>query len=1248
MTEERRGFVHLHVHSEYSLLDGACRLSEKRDPTEEEMAARREKDSDLGKIYKEVSAHPLVDAAMRKGQKAIALTDHGNMFGGYKFLTYGAELRKKTGFNSIIGCEIYLAEDMYKTSGYKGDDDSGVLGNYTHLILLAKDYQGYLNLCKIVSLGYTDGFYNKPRVDMTVIHQYAEGLICLSGCIAGKIPRLIKNNQYEEAKAFALELKELFREDFYIELQDHDLDDEKYVLPQLIKLAREIGVKCVATNDVHYIEREDSEMHHTLVSIRARKMADGYKPYEFYMRTEEEMLERFHFFPEAVWNTVEVADKCMVELPDKQWLLPVYQGEEKTRLQMSSKEYLRYKTKQGLIRRYGDNYPEHIEARVQEELRVIEFKMFEDYFLVVWDFINYAKSIGIPVGPGRGSGAGSVVAYAMGITDVEPLQYNLLFERFLDEGRPDYPDFDIDFCCERRQEVIDYVCRLYGADNTCRIATFGTLKAKQAFKDVCRVFDIPLSEVIRIAKYIPPTIKRFEHLLHPHYDAQEGKLVSPNDEILALYRNDPRFKKIFDIIVKIDSMPRQPGMHAAGVIICNYPVSDYVPLATNVNNGVRNIITQYDKTEVEPVGLLKMDFLGLITLTDIHYACQYVKENHGVELDFSKMGVNDPEVFKCISEGHTEGIFQLEGGGMTKFMTELKPTSIEDIIAGISIYRPGPMEYKDVFVRNKQDPSQITYLTPEMAHILDVTYGIIVYQEQAMQMARDLAGYTMKEANEFRGVIAKKKLDKMPAQRERFIKGCVANGIAEPIAIKIFDQLKSFCSYAFNKSHAAAYAYVGYQTAYLRRYYPAELFTAILNDNINSADKISKYIKIVSEVLNLPVLPPDVNKSRVDFYTDGKSVRYGLMAVKNVGKNVVEVIVNERNRGGEYANMSDFVKRVMEAMRDAGAGNLNKRMIECLIYAGAFDSFGETRCTLINNYEAICALEESARKTRDEGQFSMFDDYVNGTASYQPYDYSYYKEYPQRERLRKEKEMLGHYVSGHPLEGYEEQFRQFNFNTSMVADRYAKVGEEPEEGAVIIEEEDDEDKVEDAAVYDRMPVEFGGIREKAQVRRTKDGKEFCIFNVEDMYGIIEVVVYASTYQRYKRVLDDDILITNEMVKVKGLLSLRDGEPPKVTANSVEVWDIKEISQQLTQKEIAVAESHKMVFIAFDPGYTGGEYVLGVLAQHPGPYQVGFKIDNQFFRYDNTVGDLNDLVRELRALVGYQNVRIIDKDELLRC
>ncbi len=1243
MTQERRGFVHLHVHSEYSLLDGACRLSEKRDPTPAEIAARRTQETDLGKIYKEVTAHPLVDSAIKKGQKAIALTDHGNMFGGYKFLTYGAGIREKQGFNCIIGCEIYLAEDMHKTSGVKGDDDSGVLGNYTHLVLLAKDYDGYLNLCKIVSLGYTEGFYNKPRVDMTVVRKYAQGLICLSGCIAGKIPRLIKNNQYEEAKSFALELKELFNEDFYIELQNHEIDDEKYVLPQLIKLASQIGVKCVATNDVHYIEKEDSEMHHTLVSIRARKMADGYKPYEFYMRTEEEMLERFHFFPEAVWNTVEVADKCCVTLPGQQRLLPVYQGEEKRRLNMDSKEYLRYKTHEGLVKRYGEGYADSIEARAQEELRVIEKMNFEDYFLVVWDFINYAKSIGIPVGPGRGSGVGSLVAYAMGITNVEPLQYNLIFERFLSEGRPDYPDFDIDFCCERRQEVIDYVCNLYGADNTCRIATFGSLKAKQAFKDVCRVFDIPLSEVNRICKYIPPTIKRFEHLLHEHYDEQEGMMIQPIDELLSLYRNDPRYTKIFDIIIKIDSMPRQPGMHAAGVIICCDPVNQYIPLATSFKDGVRNIVTQYDKNEVEPIGLLKMDFLGLITLTDIRHACDYVKENHGVDLDFSKMGVDDPEVFKCISEGHTEGVFQLEGGGMTKFMTELKPTSIEDIIAGISIYRPGPMAFKDDFVRNKQNPQNIKYITPEMAHILDVTYGIIIYQEQAMQMARDLGGYTMKEANDFRKVISKKKGDQMAKHRDKFVEGCVKNGILREHAVSIFDQLKSFCSYAFNKSHAAAYAYVGYQTGYLRRYYPAELFTAILNDNINSADKIAKYIKIVSEVLELPILPPDVNKSRVGFSTDGKSVRYGLMAIKNVGKNVVEVIVSERNANGEYKNMSDFVKRVTEAMHNTGNGNLNKRMIECLIYGGAFDSFGETRCTLINNYEAICALEESARRTREEGQFSMFDDYVNGTASYQPYDYTYYKEYPQRERLKKEKEMLGHYVSGHPLEGYEEEFRHFNFNTSMVADLTTGDSDDPEE---LIIEEEDEQTVADNIVYDRMPVELGGIREKAQVKRTKDGKEFCIFEVEDMYGTIEVVVYASTYQRYKRVLDDDVLITNDMVKVKGTLSLRDGEPAKIVANAISVWDIKEVNQQLTQKEIAVAESHKMVFIAFDPGFTGGEYVISVLEQHPGPYKVGFKIDNQFFRYDNTVGELNDLVKELRALVGYQNVKIIDQDDLL--
>ncbi len=1245
MQAEKRGFVHLHVHSEYSLLDGACRLSLKRDPTEAEIAERKQSLQDPSKIYKEVNAHPLVDAAMKKGQNAIALTDHGNMFGGYKFLTYGAELKKKTGFNSIIGCEIYLTEDMHKSAG-KGDDDSGLLGNYTHLILLAKDYEGYINLSNIVSLGYTQGFYYRPRVDMSVVKDRAQGLVCLSGCIAGKIPRLIKNNCYDEAKAFALELKGIFGEDFYIELQNHELDDERYVMPQLIRLAKEIGVKCVATNDVHYIEKEDSEMHHTLVSIRSRKMADDYKPQEFYMRTEEEMLERFHFFPEAVWNTVEVAEKCNVELPPQQRLLPKYEGEEKTRLQLDSKGYLRYKTHEGLVKRYGEGYPDHIEKRAQEEIRVIEKMNFEDYFLVVWDFINYAKSIGIPVGPGRGSGVGSIVAYAMGITDVEPLQYGLIFERFLSEGRSDYPDFDIDFCCNRRQEVIDYVCRLYGEDNTCRIATFGTLKAKQAFKDVCRVFEIPLSEVNKICKYIPHTIKRFEHLLHPHYDDQSDTMIQPIDEIVSLYRNDPRYTKIFDIIMKLDSMPRQPGMHAAGVIICNTPVHDYIPLAVNINNGVRNIITQYDKTEVEPIGLLKMDFLGLITLTDIHLACQYVKENHGVELDFSKMGVDDPEVFKLISEGHTEGVFQLEGGGMTKFMMELKPTSIEDIIAGISIYRPGPMEFKGDFVRNKQNPAGIKYLTPEMAHILDVTYGIIIYQEQAMQMAQDLGGYTMKEANDFRKVISKKKGDKMPYHRDKFIEGCVKNGIDRAAAVKIFDQLKSFCSYAFNKSHAAAYAYVGYQTGYLRRYYPAELFTAILNDNINSADKIAKYIKVVSETLGLPILPPDINKSRIGFSTDGKSVRYGLMAIKGVGEKVVETIIEERERGGEYSSLSDFIFRASDAMHEKQNSSLNKRMIECLIYGGALDSFGLNRCTLINNYENIVALEEGARRTREEGQFSMFDDFVNGKATAQPYDIMQYKEYPKREKLKKEKEMLGHYVSGHPLEGYEEEFKRFNFNTSMVENT---IEEETDEAEAFVEEEEDENTADDKLIYDRMPIEAGGIRSKANVKRTKDGKEFCIFELEDMYGTIEVVAYAAAYQRFKRVLDDEVLVTNDMVRVKGNLSVRDGEPVKIIANNISVWEMKDNGQpQLTPKEIAVAESHKMVFIAFEPNFLGGEFVLSVLKQHPGPYKVGFKIDSQLFVYDDTVGELEDLVKELRALVGYQNVRIIDQDELKRC
>lgn len=1238
---EKKGFVHLHVHTEYSMLDGACRLSMKRDPTPEEVEAAVAAGKPMDKAVKTKTFHPLFDAAVARGQKAIAMTDHGNMFGGYKFLMQAVEMED---FNAIIGCEIYLCDDMTKRSG-KDDDDLGSGGNYTHLILLAKDYQGYLNLCKIVSAGYTDGFYYKPRVDLSVIEPLKDGLICLTACIAGKVPKLLLANRYDDARDFALKLKSLFGEDFYIELQNHELDEERQVLPLLIKLAREIDVKCVATNDVHYIEKSDSEMHHALVSIRSEKMADGYKPYEYYMRTEEEMLERFSFFPEAVWNTVEVADKCHVTLPGKQILLPVYECEEKSRLGMDSVEYLRYKTFEGLKMRYGDPIPQHVVDRAETELAVIIKMHFENYFLVVWDFINWAKSHGIPVGPGRGSGVGSVVAYAMTITNVEPLQYGLIFERFLAEGRPDYPDFDIDFCCERRQEVIEYVCERYGADCTCRIATFGTLKAKQAFKDICRVFAIPISEVNRICKQIPDKTIRFEHVLHDHYNEEGALERSAVPALVDLYNNDPTYKKIMDIVMKIDSMPRQPGMHAAGVIICNSPVANYVPLAVNFKNGERNVITEYDKNEVEPIGLLKMDFLGLITLTDIHKACTYVKENYGVELDFSKMGVDDPEVYKIIGEGKTEGIFQLEGAGMTRFMMNLKPSSIEDIIAGISMYRPGPMDNIDDFIANKRDPSRIKYLTPELEHILSVTYGIIIYQEQAMQIARDLAGYTMKEANEFRKIISKKKADKMAAQKTKFVQGCIDNGIDPDKADKIFEQLRSFCSYAFNKSHAAAYAYVGYQTAYLRRYYPAELFTGMLNDNLANAPKIAHNIKILTEVLGVPLLRPDINKSKLEFSTDGKTVRYGLMGVKNVGKAAVECIIEEREQGGEYKSLSDFVMRANEyALKKIGS-SINKKLIESLIKGGAFDSFGLSRTTLNANLENIIALEENARKTREEGQFSMFEMLAGGEKEPQPYEYIIWKESPKKEMLKQEKEVLGMYVTGNPLEGFEKEFEKFTFNTSMLTEEDEGASSDEEEGAPVLDEEESSNK--EKLLYDGMRVTAGGIRGKFEGRRTKDGKMFGSFILEDRYGSVEVTLYANAYEKYKQYLDDDILDKNDMVKVSGKLSVREGEKTKIIASHLEIWDLKDPknNSELTPREKAIGDNYKLVHITVDDTFEQGEYLLGILRAHPGKIPVAITIEGQLYRFNDTVGDLDRLIKEVRALVGWGNVKVVDKTSM---
>ena len=926
-------FVHLHVHTEYSLLDGATRIDE---------MVKRCKELDM---------------------PAVAVTDHGNMYCAWKFLNAA----KKVGIKPIIGCEFYMCENMANT-GYDNKE-------YFHLVLLAKNNVGYYNLCRLNSIAFVEGFYYKPRIDFETLKKYSEGLVCLSACIAGQLPRLFMADRPDEARKLALEYKALFGEDYYIEIQRHGIEDEDAVMPQLVQLARELDIKLVVTNDVHYLNREDAEIQDIMMCVQMGKFYDDtdrmkFQGEEFYLKNYDEMAALFPNLPDVMETTLEIADKCNVDF-GREKLLPLYSPPDN----MSSPEYLRYLLEEGLKKKYPV-VTQEIRERVEYEYSVICNMGFVDYYLIVWDFINYAKTNGIPVGPGRGSGAGSVIAYLIGITEVEPFRYNLMFERFLNPERKSMPDFDVDFCMDRRGEVIDYVHRKYGNDNVCQIVTFGTMAAKNAIRDVARVLRFPVSESNRLAKMVPDNFKyTLRHLLgEVPYKKPEDTYIS--EELKQAYA-DPRTHKLIDIAKRLEGSPRQTGMHAAGVVICREKVADHVPLQTNGGSLAKGgiVTTQYNMVEVEELGLLKMDFLGLRTLTDIKKAIDYVYENHGVRVDFSQDDYNDQGTFKLISSGDTMCIFQLESGGMCDLMSRMKPTGLEEIIAGISLYRPGPMQYIGTYIECKFDKSKIHYLHPSMESILDVTNGCIVYQEQVMQLVKKLAGFSTALADNVRYAMSKKKTQMMEDLGKLFVyggtwtngetvPGCVKNGIPENIALEIYKQLNDFSQYAFNKSHATCYAYVTYQTAWLKNYYPVEFICALLNNRINDIAQIKKYMEYAKSQ-GISVLPPCINKSRDEFRVENGAIRFGLGGIRNIGVGIVKQIVDERQAHGEFTDMSDFFERC--------SAFLNKRMVENLIKGGAFDCFNRTRNDMLKHYveELNDVLERN--KMHETGQMSIFD-----------------------------------------------------------------------------------------------------------------------------------------------------------------------------------------------------------------------------------------------------------------------------------
>ena len=1081
------GFVHLHIHSEYSLLDGANRIK------------------DLPVRAKEL------------GMNSIALTDHGVMFGAIDFY----KACKANGVKPIIGCEVYVAPRGRKDKEPKIDE------KYNHLILLAKNNDGYKNLAKLVSFGFTEGFYYKPRIDKEILEKYHDGLICLSACLAGEVSQAILNNNIEEAKKVALWFKNLFGEDYYLEVQNNGIKEQVLVNQKLVELSRELEIPLVATNDAHYLKREDAYNHEVLLCIQTGKRMNDedrmrFDTEELYVKSPEEMIDYFKNIPDAVENTVKIAEKCNVEFEFGHTILPNYDVPEQY---ATHYDYLEKLTVDGLTKRYGEEITNEIKERAEYELSIIRKMGYVDYFLIVWDYINYAKTHNIPVGPGRGSGAGSIVAYSIGITDIDPIKYNLIFERFLNPERISMPDFDVDFCYEKRDKVIEYVCQKYGKENVSQIITFGTMSARMVIRDVGRALDISYADTDKLAKMIPNEL---------HITIK--KALEQNRELKELYENDETVKKLLEIAMALEGMPRQASTHACGIVITKEPVVTYVPLYMRDNT----ISTQYIMTTLEELGLLKMDFLGLRTLTVIQDTIDLVKANKGVQVEFDN-DMNDPKVYKLWQDGNSVGIFQFESQGMTNFMKELKPDCLEDIIAGVSLYRPGPMDQIPRYIANKKDPEHAVYTHPALKPILKVTYGCMVYQEQVMQIVRDLAGYSLGRADLVRRAMGKKKLDVMAREREIFINGqldedgnivvpgCVRNGIDAESANRIFDEMAEFAKYAFNKSHAAAYAVVSYRTAYLKAYYPAEFMAATLNSFLGNLDKIPDYIEECRR-LNISILKPDINRSYTKFTVDNEGIRFGLGSIKNVGTSAVDEIVKERTSNGEFKNFADFCERIKDL-------SVNKKCVESLIKSGAFDCFEQTRSTLIASYETIIDTISNSNKKSFDGQVSMFDltETEDEKINEIKYNYTVFPEYSEKEMLFMEKEMLGIYISGHPLEKIKNQLEmQTTINTYQIK----KIKEDIEETGM-------------AKYEDNQMVKYAGIITSVKKKYTKTNKLMAFVTVEDMYGTTEVIIFENCYQNCS-----NILVEDNIILVEGRLSVREDEDTKIVAR-----DIKEFAVQ---------------------------------------------------------------------------------------
>ena len=1055
-------FVHLHLHSEYSLLDGACRID------------------------------GLMDRVKELGQTAVAITDHGVMYGCIDFY----KAAKAAGVKPIIGCEVYVARRNMSDRVHGIDNDP------YHLVLLCKDRKGYENLCLMVSEAFIHGFYGKPRVDLNLLEKYHEGLIALSACLAGAIPQYLMEEDYTAAKEYALNLSSIFgQENFYLELQDHGIEEQRPVNQGVMRLARETGLPLVVTNDAHYLRREDAKMQDVLLCIQTGKTVDEpnrmkFQTEEFYVKSEEELRQLFPNCDEAFENTVKIADRCNLEFIFHEYHLPSFPVPEG----YTNEEYFRKLCYDGFRERY-DNPPEEYLDRLEYEIGVISRMGYVNYYLIVWDFIRYAKEQGIPVGPGRGSGAASIVAYCMHITEVDPMKYALIFERFLNPERVSMPDFDTDFCQERRGEVIEYVMRKYGADHVAQIATFGTMAARGAIRDVGRALNFSYAETDIVAKLVPGT---------PHITLEEALRVSP--KLKQMYDADERVKLLIDTARSLEGMPRNSSTHAAGVVITADPVFSYVPLSRNDDT----IVTQYTMTTIEELGLLKMDFLGLRNLTVIRDAEEQIQR---LDPDFrmDKVPDDDPETFKMLTEGKTQGVFQLESAGMTGVCVNMKASSIEDITAIVALYRPGPMDSIPRFIANKLDSRKVTYKTPLLEPILKVTYGCIVYQEQVIEIFRSLGGYTMGQADNIRRAISKKKMKVIEAERKVFvygdpdqnIAGCIGHGVSEAVAQSIYDEIVDFANYAFNKAHAVCYAVVAYQTAYLKCHYPRQYMAALMTSVLDSATKISGYIAECKE-MGIPVLPPDINHSEDQFTVEGDAIRFGMGAVKNVGRGLIRSMVKKRKEGGAFKSLEDFLERM-------GEGELNKRAMENFIKCGAADCFGHTRAALLKVYEAMMDSVASSRKKNLEGQMGLFGMLEEDSSASMPIPYL--KEMNKTDLLAMEKETMGIYISGHPMDDYRPYLR----NTHVVP--IAKLMDE------------------EAHYEDDQIVSIAGIVQSVKMKTTRSNSMMAYVTIEDDTAAMEMLAFSNVLNQYGGYLRE-----NSPVVVVGRLSMREDKEPQIVVN----------------------------------------------------------------------------------------------------